>query len=329
MSKAYQLHAQGRSSLPHSTFLRFPHLPKNRIIALPAYLGGDEDAAGVKWIASAPENVQRGLERATALIVLNDPETGRPLALLEGSHISAARTAASAALAARLLHDWRPTDSVGLIGCGRINFEIASYLRHVYPDLSTFVLFDIEEKRQVRFSDRLLQALGPVQARAADRLESLLASCRLVSLATTATVPHISDVSVCPPGTTILHVSLRDLTPEVILASDNVVDDFEHVCRAQTSIHLARDLSGRTDFVACSLGEILNGKPFRRSSEAATVVFSPFGLGILDIALGRAVWQRAVARGTEVEVPAFLPLQPWDAAITAGELSRRAATPLG
>src|SRR5690349_5737256 len=151
---AYEAHGRGASSLPHSTFLRFPDDNRNRIIALPAYLGGDDAIAGVKWIASFPGNHERGIERASAVVIINSVETGLPEAILEGSLISASRTAASAALAAQYLHADRPVDMIGLIGCGVINFTIARFLLAVFPAITTFVLFDTNAQQAQQFALR-------------------------------------------------------------------------------------------------------------------------------------------------------------------------------
>src|SRR6267142_6875301 len=96
----YRLHASGNTLNPDSHFLRYPDRPSDRIIALPAHVGGAVQKSGIKWISSFPENRASNLARASAVLILNDPTTGYPLACIEASLISATRTAASAASAA-------------------------------------------------------------------------------------------------------------------------------------------------------------------------------------------------------------------------------------
>ena len=97
----------------------FPDRPSSRIIALPASIGGPARVDGLKWISSFPENVAAGIPRASAVLILNDHDTGYPFACLESSIISATRTAASAALAADWLSRGRPRPSrIGFVGTG-------------------------------------------------------------------------------------------------------------------------------------------------------------------------------------------------------------------
>jgi len=303
---AYLAHGAGASSLPHSTFLRFPGDEVNRIIALPAFLGDGFEVAGVKWISSFPGNVQRGMARASAVLVLNDCRSGRPEAVLEGSLISARRTAASAALGARILLAGQAPGRVGLIGTGLINLEIARFLQ-VLIGADRFLLYDLDGERAGRFAAALGRALPGAEATVARSAEEVLSACSLVSFATTAGKPYIHDLSAAPPGATLLHISLRDLGPEAIAACDNVVDDVDHVCRAQTSLHLAEQATGGRGFIRCTLADILKGDAPARRGDGSIAVFSPFGLGVLDVAVGKLVLDRARGTGQGTRIPSFLP----------------------
>jgi N-[(2S)-2-amino-2-carboxyethyl]-L-glutamate dehydrogenase len=302
---AYETHGDGDSSLPHSTFLPFPGQPRDRIIALPAYLGGACRIAGVKWVSSFPDNLQLGVDRASAVMILNSPQTGRPEAILEGSVISAKRTAASAALAAQCLLSDSKVGRVGIIGCGLINFEIARFLLAVFAEAETFVLFDKDEARVKQFANKKI--FDGVGVEIAKDVPAVLRNCPLISIATTALKPHIGELRECPRGSAVLHISLRDLTPEVILSCDNVVDDIDHVCRAQTSVHLAEQLVGHRQFIRCNLADILKGRAAARNHSETVSVFSPFGLGVLDLAVGKLVRDLALQQGLETVIGSFVP----------------------
>ncbi|MDQ3918844.1 MAG: 2,3-diaminopropionate biosynthesis protein SbnB, partial [Acidobacteriota bacterium] len=309
---AYETHARGESSLPHSSFLLFPGQPRDRIIALPAYLGGSEPSAGIKWVSSFPGNLELGLDRASAVLILNSTRTGRPESFIEGSVISAKRTAASAALAAQHLQGGRRSESASLIGCGLINFEIARFLLAACPEIRRLTLFDLSAARARHFAERCRELDREVEVELAPEVKAALGASPLVALATTAATPHIHDLSPCADGATLLHISLRDLAPEVILASDNVVDDVDHVSRAQTSIHLAEQQVGNRDFVRCTLADVTSGAAPARREEGGITVFSPFGLGVLDLAVGKLVQGLAREQGRALVVDSFLP-EPWEA----------------
>src|SRR5262249_42878518 len=206
---AYETHGAGDSSLPHSTFLRFPCQQQDRIIALPAYLGGECRIAGIKWVSSFPENLRLGVDRASAVLILNSPGTGRPEAVLEGSVISAKRTAASAALAAQWLLSDNRVGRVGIIGCGLINFEIVRFLLAVFPDVETFVLFDKDEARAKQFENKCQKTFDQVGVEIATDVKAVLRTSMLISIATTALAPYLSELRECRPGSVILHISLR------------------------------------------------------------------------------------------------------------------------
>jgi hypothetical protein len=127
----------------------------------------------------------------------------------------------------------------------------------------------------------------------------LIRSSDLLVFATVAGKPHVSDPSWFKHNPLVLHVSLRDLAPEILLASANVVDDVEHCLKADTSPHLAERLTGNREFLAGTLDDVTSGRVTVPGDRP--VVFSPFGLGVLDLAVGKYVYDE-VSRAGQLHV---------------------------
>ncbi len=302
---AYRAHGMGQTINPPSYFLRFPDHPSDRIIALPAALTGDGNPVdGVKWISSFPGNLSKDLPRASAILILNDAQTGYPFSCLEASIISATRTAASAALAADLLRgsQQRPR-TVTYFGGGLIAKYVHHYLIHSGWHFDTATVFDVNPTFRDAFAERLSKLGGIERVDVVQSPEQAIRASELVIFATTAGEPHISEPAWFDHAPIVLHLSLRDLTPEVILSSVNVVDDIEHCLKANTSTHLAEQLTGSRDFIAATLPQVMAGQTVREQSRP--IVFSPFGLGVLDLALGLHLYHEAMRRGLAIEVPNF------------------------
>lgn len=279
VAKTYANYKTSKAINPPSQFLAWPGT-RNRIIALPAALLDEESGSvGLKWIASFPENIEHHLRRASAVMVVNSPHTGRALAVLEASDISAHRTAASAALAARLLGNPKG-NSLGIVGGGEIATETLHYLDalNILPDRIT-----ISDPRPLKetplgsfehcnlHSDALLRILD------ADT----------VLLTTTASAPHLPQGFRTRPGQLVLNLSLRDLHPESLLDANNIFDDVEHCLTARTSPHLLSMTHPREEFVTGTLADVMDGDA--QLSPSKGTIFSPFGMGILDLALANFI----------------------------------------
>ncbi|WP_317441996.1 2,3-diaminopropionate biosynthesis protein SbnB [Streptomyces collinus] len=292
----YRLHGAGDSVNPPSYFLRFADRPNARIIALPASVGGSVHVDGLKWISSFPDNVRTGLPRASAVLILNDPETGYPFACLESSIISATRTAASAALAADWLSRSRPRPSrVGFFGTGLIARYIHTFLAGTGWTFDTIGVHDLSAESADGFRGYLRQADPTAEVTVHERAEDLVRSSDLVVFATVAGEPHVSDPSWFGHNPLVLHISLRDLAPEILLGSANFVDDVEHCLKADTSPHLAEQRTGDRDFLNGTLNDVMLGRAAPPTDRP--VIFSPFGLGVLDLAVGKYVYDEAAEAG--------------------------------
>jgi N-[(2S)-2-amino-2-carboxyethyl]-L-glutamate dehydrogenase len=296
VAATYRLHGAGDSVNPPSYFLRFPDRPSDRIIALPASIGGPVRVDGLKWISSFPENVAAGIPRASAVLILNDYDTGYPFACLESSIISATRTAASAALAANWLSRGRrrPT-RIGFVGVGLIARYIHTFLAGTGWSFDEIGVHDLSADSAAGFRGYLEELGTAGRVTVHDSAETLIRSSDLVVFATVAAQPHVGDLSWFEHNPVVLHVSLRDLAPEILLASSNVVDDIEHCLKANTSPHLAEQLTGNRDFLLGTLDDVMAGRVSVPADRP--VVFSPFGLGVLDLAVGKYVYDRVLSSG--------------------------------
>jgi len=296
----YRLHGAGDSVNPPSYFLRFPDRPSDRIIALPASIGGQVRVDGLKWISSFPGNVAAGIPRASAVLILNDHDTGYPFACLESSIISATRTAASAALAADWLSRGRPRPArAGFIGTGLIARYIHTFLAATGWSFDQIGVHDLSAGSAAGFRGYLEQSGTASQITVHDTAGQLIRSSDLVVFATVAGQPHVSDLSWFGHNPLVLHISLRDLAPEILLASANIVDDIGHCLKAATSPHLAEQLTGNRDFMDGTLDDVMTGRVTVPAGRP--LVFSPFGLGVLDLAVGKYVYDQ-VARSGQLHV---------------------------
>lgn len=298
--QAYLDHEAGRTHNPDSYFLRFSDEPHNRIIALPATLNGPSGVSGIKWISSFPGNVARGIQRASAVLILNDPQTGYPFAVLEASRISSTRTAASAVLGAYWLNSQsREAARICFIGGGIIARAILRTFLSDGWQPNQVGIYDPDRATAKDFIELAREALG-ANAIEVDLPTALEAD--VVVFATTAPEPHISGHAF-RPAQVILNISLRDIAPSIIATSANVLDDVEHCLKANTSPDLAVREFGHRDFINGTLAQLIVGEI--SLDRHKPLIFSPFGLGVLDLAVGRYVYDEACRRGTAQKVDNF------------------------
>lgn len=304
VAQTYLTHERGETVNPDSYFLRFPEQPANRIIALPAAIidsEGDQSVSGIKWIASYPDNIKSGIPRASAVLILNDPDTGYPYALLEGALISAVRTAASAVLGAWWLNGQnKRAPRLSIIGGGVIARNI---LETFFSDDWSFDRVEIHDlnadsaQALATFGGQLglpdVQQVSLEQALTAD----------VVVFATSAGEPYVNGKGTFRPGQIVLNISLRDIGAEIIEESYNYFDDITHCLKANTSPHLAEQKYGHREFVTGTVGQLIRGD--LQVTRDKPLIYSPFGMGILDLAIGRMIHDIAVNEGSAVAIPSF------------------------
>jgi len=301
IKEAYVLHGKQKSVNPNSYFLKFPENPNARIIALPAFLGGEFDLSGIKWIGSYPENREKKIPRASAVLILNDSKTGYPFACMEASIISAMRTAISAVIAAEYLTH-KSARNIGFVGNGLIAHYIAKVFKRRGWGFENVFLYDTSLEESTNFQQRInKKPIGPVTI--CKSTDELVAQSDLIVFATTASTPYFNNPNVLSHNPCLLNISLRDISPDIILTSNNIVDDIEHVLNANTSPHLAFQKCQDKRFINGVFSDLIQHKNILNKNKPT--IFSPMGMGILDLALGKIVYNYAVEKGLGAVIDNF------------------------
>jgi ornithine cyclodeaminase len=298
VAAAFALHARGQTTQPLKPYLRWRpdgHIA-DRIIAMPAYVGGERPVAGLKWIGSRHENPDRaGLERASAVIVLNDAETHYPVAVMEGALISAARTAAVTAVAARHL----ARSGFGTLccaGCGPIGRQQVFTLLEQFPSVEVVWLYDLKEPASVALAEALAVRHPKLDVRIAADAETAVRAGEVVVTATVADRPWL-PAAWLRPGSFLSNVSIMDAAKDVFLSADKVVvDDWEQCNREGKVLHqLTSEGSFSRERLHAELGEIVIGARPGREGDDEVIVLNAMGMGVIDVACAKAIYDRAVA----------------------------------
>ena len=300
IERAFAVKADGGVRMPPKVMITWADEPgteelHGRIMAMPAYIGGEFDVAGLKWIPSVPGNPSRnGLPRANALVLLTDRETGLPLAVMDGTVVSAMRTGAVTGVALRHLAD-PGTEVACLLGAGVLAHTQLAALRVVLPSLREVRVYDPDAERCRRFCERTGAPARPVATPA----EAVRGAGAVVP-ATMAVEPSFAAEWIAP-GATVVLVSSLDGPLELQAVTDLlVVDDWEHESTHEGRYAerlVAAGLVPADGSCAAELADIVAGRHPGRTSPAERIVVTPVGLAMDDVAAAWHVLAGARSRG--------------------------------
>ncbi|WP_373446162.1 hypothetical protein [Salinicoccus bachuensis] len=299
MEKVFSLHERKEYVLPNKTVLRWGDLASEsslgRVNSMPASIGGNFNAIGIKWIGSAPKNPDDfNLPRASAVIVLNDYETLFPKAILDGMLISAMRTGANSGVAAKYLAK-KNSKTLGLVGAGAQNKTQLLAMKEVLKDLEEVKITDLNRGRAIQFSEEMSTEVN-LPIKVVDTAEEAVRGSDVFITATVTKEPIIKKEWI-EKGMLYLHVGSHETHFGVIdLADKVVVDDWEELKhRGVESLPIMYN-EGKFDEsnIHAELGQIVNGVKSARENDDEFIYFNSVGMGIQDVALASEIYNNAV-----------------------------------
>jgi ornithine cyclodeaminase/alanine dehydrogenase len=272
--------------------------PDSFIHAMPAYIPA-LNAAGIKWVSGYPENLKKGFPYISGLIILNDPETGLPLAVMDCTWITAKRTGAATAVAATYLA--RPdSEVVGILGCGvqgRTNLEA---LRVLFP-VKRVLAYDINPEAQARYVSEMKAMLG-IDVIPADEPRQAVADCDIVVTAgPILKTPHATiKRSWLGKGAFASLVDFDSYWDRGALreADKFCTDDIPQLEYYQ-SLGYFQDIPP----IYADLGELVAGRKPGRETPGERTIACNLGLALDDMAAAPLVYELALKRGAGTWLP--------------------------
>jgi ornithine cyclodeaminase/alanine dehydrogenase len=298
LEKAFKEKGEGRVEMPPKPGIH-PGEGDNFIHAMPAYIPA-MNSAGVKWVSGFPENYKRGLPYITGLLILNDPETGVPVSVMDCVWITAMRTAAATAVAARRLA--RSDSSVlGILGCGVQGRTNTEALKVLFP-LARVMAYDVRPEAVESFAQYVATELD-LEVVPVDQPQEAVTGCDLVVTAgPILKKPHATiQVGWLEEGA---FASLVDFDSYWHPAALNEVDKFCTDDVAQLEHYREAGYFQDIPPIYGDLGELVAGKKPGRQSTMERTMACNLGLAMDDMAVAPTLYQRAI----EQDIGTWLPL---------------------
>jgi ornithine cyclodeaminase/alanine dehydrogenase-like protein (mu-crystallin family) len=288
--------SEGRAEMPSKIGIHT--MPDAFIHAMPAFLPWQK-AAGMKWVSGYPGNSQRGLPYISGLLILNDPETGVPLSVMDCTWITAQRTGAATALSAKYLA--RPdSETVGILGCGVQGHSNLEALKVSFP-LKEIYAYDTGPGQAVRFAEEITRQFGIEADAVSNPKQAVVSSDIVITAGPILRKPHAT----IQPGwfRAGAFASLVDFDSYWHPAALREADKFTTDDVAQ--LHHYRGLGYFQDLppIYADLAELVTGrKPGRQTREERTMACN-LGLALDDIAVAPLIYQRALEKGIGTWLP--------------------------
>jgi ornithine cyclodeaminase len=299
VERAFLMHGEGQIDQPNKTVIEFPDPDSGHrrylIVAMPVYMGGQLNRAGIKWAAESIDNARRGdLPYGMDLIILHDLKRAHPVAIMDGTVITAMRTGAAAGVAAKYL---ARTDSkiAGLVGAGVIGRTALEAIGLAVPGLEEFRLFDLKRDKAEAIAHELA-GRWPVQV--VNTAREAVEDADVIATMTTTRQPFI-PAGWLKAGCFVAAMGKNEFEEQALLEADLLVaDEWEQFKHYEASLLAQMYRAGRLqDSDVVNLREIMLRQTPGRTGPGDRIHFLSFGLACEDVAVAERIYQQAKALG--------------------------------